>query len=727
MQKAFRNVLVIAIIGVIIFGVFSYINGNGNTPKQLSYSQFVEKLDKGDLKTLEIQPEQNVYLVSGKTKNDEDYSSTILYNNEKDLQKITNEAKSQKGLDFKVKEEEKQSVFVSMLTTLIPVLIIAFLFIFFLSQAQGGGGGGRMMNFGKSKAKMYDNQKRRVRFSDVAGADEEKQELIEIVDFLKDNKKFKQMGSRIPKGVLLVGPPGTGKTLLARAVAGEAGAPFFSISGSDFVEMFVGVGASRVRDLFENAKKNAPCIIFIDEIDAVGRQRGAGVGGGHDEREQTLNQLLVEMDGFGENEGIIMIAATNRPDILDPALLRPGRFDRQIQVGRPDVKGREAILHVHSKNKPLDETVDLKAISQRTPGFSGADLENLLNEASLIAAREGKNKIDMRDIEEATDRVIAGPAKKSRVISDKERNIVAHHEAGHTVIGMVLDEAEVVHKVTIVPRGQAGGYAMMLPKQDRFLMTEPELLDKICGLLGGRVSEDINFHEVSTGASNDFERATQIARSMVTEYGMSKKLGPLQFSSSGGGQVFLGKDMQGEPNYSGQIAYEIDKEVQRIIKEQYERCKQILLDHEKELKLIAKTLLTEETLVAEQIRSLFYDGVLPEVDYDAARVVKDEDSDYSEGKYGKSYDDIREEQLEEGKEDMREDRKEDNDMNRERRHRQRDDRNNQTGHDQLRDGSNGDNDQHRGHSNNEEDTGHEQSPNIDKPYNPNDPNNPSNR
>lgn len=694
MQKAFRNVLVIAIIGVIIFGLFSWLNGNGNMPKQLTYNQFVKQLDKGELKSLEIQPEQNVYMVSGKTDKDEEYSSTILYNNDKELEKITDKAQSQDGLKFTVKEEEKQSVFVSILTTLIPVLIIALLFIFFLSQAQGGGGGGgnRMMNFGKSKAKTYDNQQKRVRFTDVAGADEEKQELIEIVDFLKDNKQFKQMGSRIPKGVLLVGPPGTGKTLLARAVAGEAGTPFFSISGSDFVEMFVGVGASRVRDLFENAKKNAPCIIFIDEIDAVGRQRGAGVGGGHDEREQTLNQLLVEMDGFGDNEGIIMIAATNRPDILDPALLRPGRFDRQIQVGRPDVKGREAILHVHAKDKPFDETVDLKAVSERTPGFSGADLENLLNEASLVAVREGKKKIDMRDIEEATDRVIAGPAKKSRVISEKEHNIVAHHEAGHTIIGMVLDEAEVVHKVTIVPRGQAGGYAMMLPKQDRFLMTEKELLDKICGLLGGRVSEDITFNEVSTGASNDFERATQIARQMVTEYGMSEKIGTVQFTNSNGGQVFLGKEMQGDTEFSGQIAYEIDKEVQRIIKEQYERCKAILLEHKSQLDLIAESLLTEETLVAEQIQSLFNDGVLPEVDYDSAKVVEHKDDDFEEGKYGKSYEDVRREQLDS------DDETQDNDKENE----QQD-------------------------NNDTEETGHEQAPNIDKPSNPNDPNDPSNR
>jgi cell division protease FtsH len=479
------------------------------------------------------------------------------------------------------------------------------------------------MNFGKSKAKLYSEEKKKVRFKDVAGADEEKQELVEVVEFLKDPRKFAELGARIPKGVLLVGPPGTGKTLLARAVAGEAGVPFFSISGSDFVEMFVGVGASRVRDLFENAKKNAPCIIFIDEIDAVGRQRGAGLGGGHDEREQTLNQLLVEMDGFGANEGIIIVAATNRPDILDPALLRPGRFDRQITVDRPDVIGREAVLKVHARNKPLDETVDLKAIAARTPGFSGADLENLLNEAALVAARQDKKKIDNTDLDEATDRVIAGPAKKSRVISKKERNIVAYHEAGHVIIGVVLDEADMVHKVTIVPRGQAGGYAVMLPREDRYFMTKPELLDKITGLLGGRVAEEIIFGEVSTGAHNDFQRATGIARKMVTEYGMSEKLGPLQFGQAQGGQVFLGRDLHNEQNYSDAIAHEIDMEIQRFIKESYERARQILTDNREKLELVAQTLLKVETLDAAQIASLVDKGKLP----DRPVVINENDQD----------------------------------------------------------------------------------------------------
>ncbi|KPL58058.1 ATP-dependent zinc metalloprotease FtsH [Rossellomorea vietnamensis] len=617
MNRIFRNTIFYLLVFLVIIGVVSYFSNNNEPTKNIEYSTFINNLEDGDVSSFSIQPGRGVYEVKGQmegAKEGEYFLTYVLTTDGKLMDKI-NTAASEQGIDVEVLQAKETSGWVSFFTTIIPFVIIFILFFFLLNQAQGGGS--RVMNFGKSKAKLYSEEKKKVRFKDVAGADEEKQELVEVVEFLKDPRKFSEVGARIPKGVLLVGPPGTGKTLLARAVAGEAGVPFFSISGSDFVEMFVGVGASRVRDLFENAKKNAPCIIFIDEIDAVGRQRGAGLGGGHDEREQTLNQLLVEMDGFGANEGIIIVAATNRPDILDPALLRPGRFDRQITVDRPDLRGREAVLKVHSHNKPLDDSVDLKAIAMRTPGFSGADLENLLNEAALVAAREDKKKIDMRDIDEATDRVIAGPAKKSKVISEKERKIVAFHEAGHTVIGLVLDEADMVHKVTIVPRGQAGGYAVMLPKEDRYFMTKPELLDKITGLLGGRVAEEIIFGDVSTGAHNDFQRATGIARKMVTEYGMSDKLGPLQFGQSQGGQVFLGRDINSEQNYSDAIAYEIDLEMQRLIKESYERAKRILTENREKLELIAKTLLDIETLDAAQIKSLMDHGKLPERTYES--------------------------------------------------------------------------------------------------------------
>ncbi|MFJ7640598.1 ATP-dependent zinc metalloprotease FtsH [Peribacillus sp. NPDC097264] len=616
MNRIFRNTIFYLLIFLVIIGIVSIFNNNNEPQEKLTQDQFYKHLESGDVKSLTMQPEGSVFEITGKLKEYDENKYFVAYVPFSEYaQSRIGEAVEKQGTEVvDVLPPKQTSGWVTFFTSIIPFVIIFILFFFLLNQAQGGGGG-RVMNFGKSKAKLYNDDKKKVRFNDVAGADEEKQELVEVVEFLKDPRKFAELGARIPKGVLLVGPPGTGKTLLARAVAGEAGTPFFSISGSDFVEMFVGVGASRVRDLFENAKKNAPCIIFIDEIDAVGRQRGAGLGGGHDEREQTLNQLLVEMDGFGGNEGIIIIAATNRADVLDPALLRPGRFDRQITVGRPDVKGREEVLKVHARNKPLAESVDLKAIAQRTPGFSGADLENLLNEAALVAARQDKKKIDMSDLDEASDRVIAGPAKKNRVISKKERNIVAWHEAGHTIIGLVLDDAEVVHKVTIVPRGQAGGYAVMLPKEDRFFMTEPELKDKIVGLLGGRVAEEVTFGEVSTGAHNDFQRATGIARSMVMEYGMSK-LGPLQFGNSQG-QVFLGRDFNNDQNYSDAIAYEIDLEIQRIIREAYERCKKILTENREKLDLVAKTLLEVETLDAEQIKGLFQDGKLPERDYTA--------------------------------------------------------------------------------------------------------------
>ncbi|EUJ21268.1 putative cell division protein ftsH [Listeria grandensis FSL F6-0971] len=659
MNRFFRNAIFYVIIFLVIIGIVATFNNNSETAKEISYDEFITKMGDDKIKSFSIQPDRSVYVIDGEFKDavktdskvgkDQTTTKFTTYAINSD-QLLTQMDKVADDNDVKmtVVPAKQNSGWITFFTSIIPFVIIFILFFFLMSQAQGGGGGGRVMNFGKSKAKLYNDDKKKVRFTDVAGADEEKQELVEVVDFLKDPRKFAELGARIPKGVLLVGPPGTGKTLLARAVAGEAGVPFFSISGSDFVEMFVGVGASRVRDLFENAKKNAPCIIFIDEIDAVGRQRGAGMGGGHDEREQTLNQLLVEMDGFSGNEGIIIIAATNRADVLDPALLRPGRFDRQIMVDRPDVKGREAVLQVHARNKPLAKSVDLKAIAQRTPGFSGADLENLLNEAALVAARSDKKEIDMKDLDEASDRVIAGPAKKNRVISVKERRTVAYHESGHVIVGMVLDEAEVVHKVTIVPRGQAGGYAVMLPKEDRFLMTKAELMDRITGLLGGRVAEEIEFGEVTTGASNDFERATQIARRMVTEWGMSDKIGPLQFAS-GNDQVFMGRDFGNGKNYSDKIAYEIDTEVQSLIRFCYDRAKNIILEHREQHKLIAETLLDVETLDARQIRSLYDDGVLP-TELDADEQMMEFPSEKDDIK-PKSFEEEKEEIVEEAKQD----------------------------------------------------------------------------
>lgn len=483
----------------------------------------------------------------------------------------------------------------------LPFILIGILAFFFFRNA---GGNNKAFDFARSRARL--NKSREVTFDDVAGQEEEKQELVEIVDFLKNPKKYNEIGARIPKGVLLSGPPGTGKTLLARAVAGEANVPFYSISGSDFVEMFVGVGASRVRDMFKTAKQNAPCIIFIDEIDAVGRQRGAGLGGGHDEREQTLNQLLSEMDGFSSNSGIIVMAATNRPDVLDPALLRPGRFDRQIIVSNPDVKGREAILKVHARNKKFAPNVRFSEVAKRTPGFSGADLENLLNEAALLAARDNRKVIEMVDIDEAMDRVLMGPAKKSRKYSEQDKKIVAYHEAGHAVIGLKLDNAEIVHKVTIVPRGQAGGYALMLPEEEKFVATKQDLLDQITGLLGGRVSEELIFGEVTTGAHNDFEKSTKIARAMVTEYGMSD-LGPVQYEKQTG-NVFLGRDYMSERNFSAQIAHEIDKEVRRIIDECYSKAKKVLSDHIDLVHLIANQLMEMETLTREDIEELVTTG-----------------------------------------------------------------------------------------------------------------------
>ena len=611
MNRFIRNSGFYLILFLVVVGIVQFVtNGNevADTPR---YDQLRQEIKANNIKEITAQFDGYAYLVTGKYNKvkGEDQSenfSTYIPATDAAMEELV-KASETNGIQFTVKKMEGQSIWLTLLSSFIPLVIMFVLFFFLFNQAQGGGG--KVMNFGKSKARLYNEEKKKITFEDVAGADEEKQELVEVVDFLKDPRKFNTVGARIPKGVLLVGPPGTGKTLLARAVAGEAGVPFFSISGSDFVEMFVGVGASRVRDLFENAKKNAPCIIFIDEIDAVGRQRGAGLGGGHDEREQTLNQLLVEMDGFGANEGIIIVAATNRPDILDPALLRPGRFDRQITVDRPDVKGREAVLKVHARNKPLTKDVKLDIVAKRTTGFTGADLENLLNEAALLAARRNRKDISMREVDEAIDRVIVGTEKRSRVISDREKRIVAYHEAGHTIVGYFLEHADMVHKVTIIPRGRAGGYVIMMPKEDRMLVTKQELLDRVTGLLGGRVAEELFIGEIGTGAYSDFQQATGIIRSMIVEYGMSEKLGPMQFGTSQG-QVFLGRDIGHEQNYSDQIAYEIDQEMQRFISDCYEKCKQVLTEHAKEVHLIANTLLEEETLELEQIKQLIETGEL---------------------------------------------------------------------------------------------------------------------
>ncbi|GEB34045.1 MULTISPECIES: ATP-dependent zinc metalloprotease FtsH [Brevibacillus] len=610
MNRFFRNTGFYLLIFLVTVGIVNFILSGTDKVGKLTYQDFRVQLKADNVTELSMRPENGTYRVEGTLakaipgqESNKFFTNVPLYDSDV-VKLVETKIDDQKLKKVEFNPAEGNSIWLTFLTSIIPFVIIFILFFFLLNNAQGGGS--RVMNFGKSRAKLYNEEKKRVTFDDVAGADEEKAELEEVVEFLKDPRKFNAVGARIPKGVLLVGPPGTGKTLLARAVAGEAGVPFFSISGSDFVEMFVGVGASRVRDLFENAKKNAPCIIFIDEIDAVGRQRGAGLGGGHDEREQTLNQLLVEMDGFGGNEGIIMVAATNRPDILDPALLRPGRFDRQITVDRPDIKGREAVLKVHARNKPLGEDVKLDVIARGTSGFTGADLENLLNEAALLTARKNKKQISMKEVDEAIDRVIAGPAKKSRVVSEDERRLVAFHEAGHTIIGYHLRNAEMVHKVTIIPRGQAGGYTVMLPKEDRFFATKSDLLDKIVGLLGGRVAEELVLGDISTGAHNDFQRATAIARSMITEYGMSK-LGPMQFGKSQG-QVFLGRDYGNERNYSDKIAYEIDLEMQNIINECYAKCTELLTKHRDQLDLIANTLLRVETLDAEQIKQLIETG-----------------------------------------------------------------------------------------------------------------------
>ena len=591
MNKFFKNVLFYLLIIIVMIWMFDFYGEKNAKPSEISYSSFLQHVQQDEIKQVTIV--DNV--ISGKLKDGKDFS-TVAPNDGKLVEKL-----EAKNVDIKAELPPQPPWWMSILSSLLPMLIIVGLWFMFMNQ--GGAGGGKVMNFGKSRARRYDEDKLKVKFKDVAGAEEAKQELEEVVEFLKQPQKYNELGAKIPKGVLLYGPPGTGKTLLAKAVAGEAGVPFFSISGSDFVEMFVGVGASRVRDLFDQAKKNAPCIIFIDEIDAVGRQRGAGLGGGHDEREQTLNQMLVEMDGFSANEGIIMIAATNRPDILDPALLRPGRFDRQIVVDRPDIKARTAILGVHIKGKPMGDDVNLDVIAQRTPGFTGADLANLVNEAALLTARKDKKIINMPEMEEAAERVIMGPERKSRVISDKEKRLTAYHEGGHTIVGMLLEHTDPVHKVTIIPRGRAGGYTLSLPKEDKYYATRSEMLDELKVLLGGRVAEALVLKEISSGASNDLQRATQLARQMICEYGMSDNIGPVTFGHRQD-QVFLGRDIARDKDYSEEVAAEIDKEVRSFMEDAYAATEKLLSENIDKLHVIAKALMEKETLDEEEINQL---------------------------------------------------------------------------------------------------------------------------
>ncbi len=591
MNKFFKNVLFYLLIIMVIIWMFDLYGEKNSKPADISYTSFMQHVQQDEIKQVTIV--DNV--ISGKLKDGKEFS-TVAPNDSKLVEKL--EAKK---VDIKAELPPQPPWWMSILSSILPMLIIVGLW--FMLMNQGGAGGGKVMNFGKSRARRYDEEKLKITFKDVAGADEAKQELEEVVEFLKHPQKYNDLGAKIPKGVLLYGPPGTGKTLLAKAVAGEAGVPFFSISGSDFVEMFVGVGASRVRDLFDQAKKSAPCIVFIDEIDAVGRQRGAGLGGGHDEREQTLNQLLVEMDGFSANEGIIMIAATNRPDILDPALLRPGRFDRQIVVDRPDIKGRTEILKVHVKGKPMGQDVNLDVIAQRTPGFTGADLSNLVNEAALLTARKDKKAINMPEMEEAAERVIMGPERKSRVISDKEKRLTAYHEGGHTIVGMLLEHTDPVHKVTIIPRGRAGGYTLSLPKEDKYYATRSEMLDELKVLLGGRVAEALVLKEISSGASNDLQRATQLARQMICEYGMSENIGPVTFGHRQD-QVFLGRDIARDKDYSEEVAAEIDKEVRSFMEDAYAATEKLLSDNIDKLHVIATALMEKETLEEEEINQL---------------------------------------------------------------------------------------------------------------------------